>query len=118
MEDHANKGCVQISLYIVSNVVLQQVSLSLLCQLHTIMKRLRLDPSPTCKVLLQQKDLQRIEKADYKASEHYNKYKKTARAERKGFEDKMRKKKELCTVTGALDIPDTQPGPSKRPKNN
>ena len=86
--------------------------------LYDISKRLELEPSPTCKVLLQQKDLQRIERADYKSSEHYKTLRKTARAKRKGFEDKNLEEEGTMYSSGAFDIPDLQPGPSKRQKSD
>ena len=62
-----------------------------------------------CKLLLQQKYmyLQRIEKADYKSSEHYKKLKRRARAKRKGFEDKKLETKGKMYYSGAFDIPET-----------
>lgn len=41
--------------------------------LYEISKCLSFEPSYLCKLVLQQKDLQRIEKADCKSSEHYKK---------------------------------------------
>ena len=84
--------------------------------LYDISKRLDLDPSYLCKLSLQQKDLQRIEKADYKSSEHYKKLRRRARAKRKGFEDKNLETEGEMYSSGAFDIPDLQPGPSKRQK--
>ena len=67
--------------------------------LYDISKRLDLEPSYLCKLLLQQKDLQRIEKADYKSSEHYKKLRRKA-PERKErvLRIKIWKPKERCTV--------------------
>ena len=85
--------------------------------LYDISKRLDLDPSYLCKLSLQQKDLRRIEKADYKSSEHCKKLRRRAGAKRKGFEDKNLETEGEMYSSGAFDIPDLQPGPSKRQKN-
>ena len=50
--------------------------------------------------------LQRIEKADYKSSEHYKKLKRRAGAKRKGFEDKKLETKGKMYCSGAFDIPE------------
>ena len=83
--------------------------------LYDISKRLVLEPSPICKVQFQQKDLQRIEKADYKASEHCKHLRKAARAKRKGYEDKNQEEDGIMYSSGAFDVTDLHVGPSKRP---
>ena len=69
-----------------------------------------------CKVQLQQKDLQRVEKADYKASGHNKHLRKAGRAKRKGYEDKNQEEEGAMYSSGAFDIPESQAGPSKRQK--
>ena len=86
--------------------------------LYDISKHLGLELSPTCEILLQLKDLQRTEKADYKASEHYKHLRKTARAKRKGYEDKNQEEEGVMYSSGAFNIPDLQPGPSKTKMTN
>lgn len=71
-----------------------------------------LEPSPTCKILLQQKDLQRIEKADYNASEHYKYLSKIVMAKEKG------QKEGVVYSSRSFDVPDLQQGPSKRQKKD
>ena len=44
------------------------------------------------------------------------KLRRRARAKRKGFEDKNLETEGEMYSSGAFDIPDTQPGPSKRQK--
>ena len=84
--------------------------------LYDVSRRLQLEPSPMCKVQLQLKDLQRVEKADYKASGHYKHLRKTARAKRKGYEDKNQEEEGVMYSSGAFDIPESQAGPSKKKK--
>ena len=63
-----------------------------------------------CKVQLQQKDLQRVEKADYKASEQYKHLHKAARAKRKGYEDKNQEDEDVMYSSGLLIFPNHNPG--------
>ena len=55
--------------------------------LYDISKDLGLQPSSLCKLQLQEKDLKRLEKSEYKASDHYKSLRRKARAKRKGFDD-------------------------------
>ena len=84
--------------------------------LYDISKHLGLEPSPICKVQLQLKELERVEKANYKASEHHKHLQKAARAKRKGYDDKNQEEEGIMYSSGVFDVPDLQVGPSKRQK--
>ena len=84
--------------------------------LYSISKGLGLQPSERCLFLLQEKDVRRVQKSKYKDSGHYKAMRRTARAKRKGFEDKYQDEEGILYSAGGFDVDGSTPGPSKRPR--
>lgn len=86
--------------------------------MYDISKRLGLEPSPICKVQLQQKDLERVGRQIIKPLNIISIFEKQQGRKEKGYEDKNQEDEGIMYSSGAFDVPDLQVGPSKRQKND
>ena len=86
--------------------------------MYDISKCLGLEPSPICKVQLQQKDLERVGRQIIKPLNIISIFEKQQGRKEKGYEDKNQEDEGIMYSSGAFDVPDLQVGPSKRQKND
>ena len=83
--------------------------------LTSVGHHLGLESTPLCEHFLLDKDIKRIEKSKYKASEEGKRLRRAARRKRKGLDDKCAQSEDIMYAPGALDA--GEPRPSKRCKH-